>query len=403
MSASCSTGPGLTRETILAQAKDYEEQLIGTPMKNATAGKKTVATPTTKEGPSSLPTPAPPIRPSALLSAITPQSYPAVWEAIAAHASVSTAMALRATCTQLRSIVDASLLTHLVVEGPTCTESAKGYGKPVRKSGGFERGVFLAPRDDGAIRVRVPPIRTSNRAMSLRRRCLVLDVDGTIYAASSAWLARLLAPHSLRVPSANAEQAFQFDTVSSAFHHFCAKVIIVGPSRCASAPSAKYMIRDVNGRILPDRLGFTFRRPIHLSDSTTRLVLHKEAHIVDCSYDVVQGAGNLREVVLVMHPCGRSASSSSDAKAHDNLPPCPKPSPATVLAGYVLKFVTTLPSPDIAVTMVGLEAACKDALEQVREGLDVDGRLESGSVVFRTMKEHRAAMSAAQWALEMEI
>lgn len=308
-----------------------------------------------------------------LASTITPSSYPTIWETVTAHASVTTALALRATCTQLRDMVDTSLLSHLVARGGyvvhiigeaqfyTVSGHIRGQGPGVRTRirGQFERGYFLSPREGGNLRVRVPPA-TSTRGAAIRRWCTVLDIDDHLTPADCRWIARIATPHTLRYRPCPAKDRPEFvDRQFSPFDIIQARVVV-------------YSVRP--GPVLDGEIRFP---NISLPDRTRRFVLH-QCPTDDPQRYVHVGGSRLRELVLVFRPAGGEDGNGLQG-----------------VNWYLTKLLAELPK--VSVTIVGLE------MDQEWRGLTMSDTPATWKVELRTREEHRAALVAGQWALEMEI
>lgn len=324
---------------------------------------------------------------------IDPSSYPAIWETICAYASLSTTLALRATCTTLRDTIDASLLTHLCAKGPPhfpYEYDEDNSREPKKIRGAFERGFFLSPLEDGFARIRVPPA-TSARGSVIRRRCRVVDIDRTLSDGDCRWIARLTSPHTLRVvsPSPINEAVTLgrpnhpvWDGSGRACVIIAARRVVLGPT-----PALGYFpdqSRTEMAFIGKDRI--LFRLVVPMSDVTRRLVLHLYAFADRLFYPAID-PGRLRELVLVVHPASQQVENSR--VSHGGVEGC--------MIWYLQKLAAKLPK--VVITVVGLEAVC-DTVPQGVLSLAADSgqRME-----LRTKEEHRAALSPGQWSLEMEL
>lgn len=327
----------------------------------------------------------PPLMPTA---SFTPTSHPSIWESIATYTALSTTLALRATCSELRDIVDTVLLHHLIArggyrryDGPESLRhrvwqrqvhtdaqgNIMGEFEPaptIRVRGPFERGYFLSPRPDGrALKVRVPPA-TSTKGAVMRRRCTVLDIDDHLSPADCRWIARLVSPHTVRLPGAPRATEVRVHSLFNPFEIIHPRVAVL------SFPSDHLHLR---------RPGHHLRMP----DKTRRVVLHQVASDDRKGYVLV--SGRVRELVLVFRP-------DPDQGGGDN-------NSMDDVRWYLAKVVPEVPKASVVV--VGLEAVFKHS-KDVRNSVlrDVE---DKDKVELRTLEEQHAEVGAAKWAVEMEL
>jgi hypothetical protein len=197
----------------------------------------------------------------------------------------------------------------------------------------------------------------------MRRFCRRLDIDTALTGRELKWLGGIVQPNTLRVtvprpivneaPSGRASFRRPLELIR-------AHVAVV--SLLHNLVYAKADRKDLN-------------HSAELSDCTRRVVLHQYGSGIDGKYLAVYGTG-LRELVLVFVP--------SDGEVR--------------IRPYLERLVADLPR--VAVTVVGLdEVYGRMSAAEIRE---LFGGPLAG-VKLSTHAEHRLGVSAAQWALEMEV
>lgn len=285
---------------------------------------------------------------------IHPDSLPHVWESIAAHASVSAVLALRLTSRAIREIVERTLYTHLVgrssYQCPSdCTLDRTDPHHLSRELGTFRRGYLLAPREGGAIRIRVPSPQ-SPRA-PLFRRCVRLELDDCLFPDEAAWLARLIRPEILRIRPVGGRHV-----------RAGAIVGVIDASVVAISLAGPHYTHCYDATVPPD---------------TPRVVVHQYATCAQPSCLLLQSM-ELPELVLVF---------------------LPKEGPTSIRT-YLSRLLPRLPN--TAVAIVGLdEVYAGSSAEEVRArfvGIAGWERVE-----LRTRSEHRAVIGENRWADEMEL
>lgn len=322
---------------------------------------------------------------------IDPLTYPTIWETICACANSRTVLSLRATCTTLRDMVDASLLTHLCAKGPPYYQHRYGEDTPrpvPRNRSSFERGFFLSPREDGLVRIRVPPA-TSTRGSVIRRRCRVIDIDRTLADGDCRWIARLASPHTLRVLSPSPIDESVLLGWATGFLNSSGRIpaiidarrVVLGPT-----PALGVCLEQAQNRTIQINRDALFERPVTVSDATRRLVLHLYA-FADRRFYVDIVPGRLRELVLAIRPAPQQVDKPRES--HGGVEGC--------ITWYLEKLVGKFPK--VSITVVGLDEVFDRVPERVLAlATDSVKRME-----LRTKEEHRAALGWGQWSVEMEI
>lgn len=342
--------------------------------------------------------------PTTLTSTLTPSCYPHVWEAIAAHVSARTALILRSTCRDMRAIVDHSSLTHLYAKG-SFHDSAHGW-----QQGPFCSGCLLALRQDGTTPVPVPPA-SSPSAELIRRTCRVLDVDRTLGEEERATLERLFTPHTLRIVPTSQDRlrliGIGNGTELLPLRHFRAEVIVIGVTAPTATSIAAPPTPGVGPTLNADGTttyappSYHYKWPLEVSDSVRRVVVHHHVHCAGRDGYFREAVEQWPEVVLILHAwCTCPIDYDSHGATVHRLPS------GQVIGGmkvmeFAFAFALAVRRSDI--TIVGLEAFPRGMLQKLWAALKRELDDFTGIIEFRTLEEHRAALSDEQWELEMEV
>jgi hypothetical protein len=295
-----------------------------------------------------------------MTSPLDPSAFPHVWDAIIAHSHPKTLLALRATCRNLTEVAHRCLFAHLVAtgsylsycpgnEGKKCSH---GYSYPHKFDSPSSLSIGSVYACDDLVRLPINPDM---------RICRTLDICGACPRDELYHLATMVQPHTLRMKGITRKQQL---------------VGTVGPALTVS--DAEVALHAFRPHTTIIDFGHTFQwmvlgRPGYLPvpHDTRRLVLHQRPegpHYTPC------GMQDL--VIIFSYNLGANA---------------------TLITEYVFDLVRLNDS----ITVVGLE----DSGIVIDPTTFASGKAHRSTtrIEFRTHAEHRRALSAEQWKMEMEL